>query len=435
MRMRGWPMLLLVAICACLAVGSGVYLLSGGTDARLAMSVLAIAIGVGLAVLAVTLFSQRNRLDGQVRQVRNEFRLADRGFRDSQNRTEYLATQLLEHRQRSDQVSGAIMAGLNDLKSSHASLAEQMRAPAPPAAPFVAKPPSGFGAFTSPPPPQSLFNAPPPRVAGAPPFSGAAFAPHPSAEAVRATAPVAPLIDRLSTSLEPIVDMFTGKTSHYRLHLGMTKQGGEDVASDVVLHHADRTGLRAGFDLHAARDALGLLRRLRQRDEVLNIFLPIGAATLQAEDAVESLVDLRDEFPDVADGLILEIPHAMLAGLPETGLEGLAQLARHGHGLALANVSVNGIDLPALAKLNVRFVSINSATATGAEGPSPAVLHFAQSARALRVHVIVTNVADRLSVPFISKVSRYASGPAFADPRRVKNDASQGATAGYSAVA
>ena len=435
MSVRGWPMLLAVTLGACLAIGCGVYLLSGGSDVRTVLSILAIGVGLSLASLVISSYTQSGYLFGHLRQVRGEMRAAERGFRDSHSRTEYLAAQILDLRQRSEQVSGAIMTGLNELKSSHSSLAEHMRLGNKPVAmgfaPFepIMKPAASPPVFVSQP-----FAASPafqPFQPAAAPLAGQGYVPPPPEHVEQKNS----MLDQLSTSLEPVVDLFTGKTSHYRLHLGMRGQNGEEITSDVLLHHADRTGLRVGFDVHAARDALGLLRRLRQRDDVLSIFLPIGAATLQSGDAVDKLVGLRQEFSDVANGLVLEIPHAMLAGLADAGLEGLAELARHGHTFLLGNASVSGIDLPSLAKLNVRFVSLNAAAATGAEGPPQAVSLFAQSARALRVHVIVTNVADMRQVPLISKVSRFASGPAFAEPRRVKSDATQHVPQGYSAVA
>ncbi len=445
-------MLTAAALSACLAIGCGVYLLSGGPDQRVVLTVLSLTMGLALLALIIHAYIQNSRANGHLRQVRNEMRTVERGFRESQGRTDYLATQMLELRQRSEQVSGAIMNGLDDLKASHASLSDQMRntntshVHSAPFTGFAAKNERqwafGTAAMGETEPvrdmPHSSFTPPPFRQAsgiglGTPSNDQLEFV-APKAEQP-AQAHSAPMLDKLSTSLEPIVDLFTGKTTHYRLHLGMTKQDGEDVGSDIVLHHADRTGLRAGFDIHAARESFGLLRRLRQRDPSLHIFLPIGAATLQSDHAIHQLIDLRDEFPDIGDGLVLEVPHAMLAGLPESGLEGLAQLARHGHVFSLANVSVSGIDLPSLAKLHVRYVSMNSSVVSGVDGPMPAITQFAQAARAMRIHLVITNVTDMRVVPFLSKVSRFASGLAFAEPRRVKADAAAANTAAYGAVA
>jgi EAL domain-containing protein (putative c-di-GMP-specific phosphodiesterase class I) len=229
-----------------------------------------------------------------------------------------------------------------------------------------------------------------------------------------------PKPDELITSLEPVIDLFTNKTAHYRLHLSMQKPDGTEVPTDTLLHHADRAGLRNHFDVHAAREALGLLRHLRERDGQINIFMPLGASTLATQDTVEKLLALRVEFPDVGSGLIFELPHATLAGLSERGLEGLATLARSGVFMALTNVAMAGVDVASLAKLNVRYLSLNTTTALGATGPTPQVISFAQTARANRILLIVTNITNANLAKQVSKIGRFVAGPAFAPPRRVK---------------
>jgi EAL domain-containing protein (putative c-di-GMP-specific phosphodiesterase class I) len=232
--------------------------------------------------------------------------------------------------------------------------------------------------------------------------------------------PRAPRTDELLISLEPVIDVFTNKTVHYRLHLGMTKPNGTEVPTDMLLHHADRAGLRTQFDLHAAKEALGLLRHLRGRDPELNIFMPLGASTLQSDETVGKLLELRKEFADVASGLVIELPHATLAGLSERGLEGLARLARNGVYLALTNVAIAGVDLKALAKLNVRYMSLTSTSALGTNGPSPIIQSFAQTARVHRIQLIVTAITDASLARHVSKIGRFVAGPAFAPARRVK---------------
>jgi EAL domain-containing protein (putative c-di-GMP-specific phosphodiesterase class I) len=232
--------------------------------------------------------------------------------------------------------------------------------------------------------------------------------------------PRAPRTDELLISLEPVIDVFTNKTVHYRLHLGMMKPNGTEVPTDMLLHHADRAGLRTQFDLHAAKEALGLLRHLRGRDPELNIFMPLGASTLQSDETVGKLLELRTQFQDVATGLVIELPHATLAGLSERGLEGLARLARNGVYLALTNVAIAGVDLRALAKLNVRYMSLTSTSALGTNGPSPIIQSFAQTARVHRIQLIVTAITDASLAKHVSKIGRFVAGPAFAPARRVK---------------
>jgi EAL domain-containing protein (putative c-di-GMP-specific phosphodiesterase class I) len=452
---------MIATLCACLVIGLSAYVLSGGTSIAVVLSILAAVCGIGFISLAAGLYAQSRQVRGHMLQLRNDMRTSERSSREATNRTDYLAQQILDLRNRGEQINHTILSGFSELKTSYTALSDQMRemgqankvyAPAPFGVGADKANAFGFGGSA-----QSAFDrgngfaqpfTKPFKPQPANQFGGVGFVPPKVALAAteelhedhieyqtqgKQQAPS--LVDRLLTSLEPIVDLFTSKTTHYKLHLGMMRDDGEEVPSETVLHHADRTGLRAGFDLHAARDALALLRRLRQRDAGLSIFLPIGAHTLQSEDTINRLIGLLSEHADVANGLVLEIPHAMLAGLSDLGLEGLAKLARGGHTLALSNVSTAGVDLQSLSKLNVRFVSLNVANAVAGDGLSKPVQQFASTARSLRVQMIVTHVSDQRMVAHISKITRFASGTAFAEPRRVRSDATASQPVSYSNVA
>lgn len=73
-----------------------------------------------------------------------------------------------------------------------------------------------------------------------------------------------------------------------------------------------------------------------------------------------------------------------------------------------------------MARLNVRFASINAATVLANNGPAQNVMVFSQMARANRVMTIVTQVNDAQEAKRLMRVARFAAGPGFAAPRRVK---------------
>jgi EAL domain-containing protein (putative c-di-GMP-specific phosphodiesterase class I) len=125
----------------------------------------------------------------------------------------------------------------------------------------------------------------------------------------------------------------------------------------------------------------------------------------------------------------------VLAGLPDQALEGLATLARNGILLALSNVSVSGLDLNALATLNVRYVCLDMGALGELGKPSPASIAFAQAARIARVNVIVTGVSMPQAIAGLPQISRLASGPCFASPRRVKRELAQQVSYNYTAAA
>lgn len=233
------------------------------------------------------------------------------------------------------------------------------------------------------------------------------------------------LAEALNLSLEPIVDLYTSNTAHYRMMLGMTNEQGKDVEHEVFVHHADRMGLRDSLDVHVVGQTLELLEQLRQRDPNLSIFVPVGATTLANPEAVQHIVALLRAAPGQAQGVVLDLAHATLASLHETSLEGLATLARAGVNLSLSQAAISGVDLAALSRLNVRFVSIAASSIGVGAQISAGLPGFVQSARALRIQVIVSQVGDPRHVPGLARTARFASGPAFALPRKLKRTATE----------
>jgi EAL domain-containing protein (putative c-di-GMP-specific phosphodiesterase class I) len=452
MSSRSWLLVAVMVVCACVAFGCSIFVLSGGTGARFVIAGLGLSTGISIICFALLQGLQQSDLKSMRHNVRSDIASFDRRLRDDRNRGDNLSHELAELREMSNRNAGTISQGFAELKDSYAMLNEQLRTTVQTvtnfqsARSFVAQrayPPQGFAAqglaaraqVKEPPAPTEAYQDYPQAL------EDETVAVPPAKTAVNKTAvnvtgfensmsyaqfqtdpePVARSpIDQLVVSLEPVIDLFTSKTAHYRLHLAMAKPEGGEVAQDVLLHHADRTGLRSDFDVYAAREALKLLGRLRQRDPGLSIFMAIGPSTLQSDVSLNRILTDMHENSEIAAGLVFELPHAMLAGLSDAGLEGLAKLARAGVHLSLANVAISGIDLAPLATLNVRYLTLGAAAAGGQEGPSPALVAFAQSARAARIQTVITGVVDRRIVQRLTKITRFASGPVFAEPRRVK---------------
>jgi EAL domain-containing protein (putative c-di-GMP-specific phosphodiesterase class I) len=429
-------------VCLCVSIGCVVFVFSGGGFNALIASILAMANTVAIVCVALMCFSNANDLRTMRQSVRADFSGLDRRVREEVGRRDTLSLELNELRDSSNRNTQTISAGFAELRGSYANLTEQLRTTVSTVSNFqsarVFAAQQGFSRAPIPAnqsayePAQNSATARSQEAHSARSENNQAEGVHLFANSMNYTAfsphenvSAAVGIDQLVISLEPIIDLFTAKTTHYRLHLAMSTPEGEEVEQDVLLHHADRTGLRPEFDVHAAREALKLLPRLRKRDSDLNIFMGIGPSTLQSASAVQDLVASIVEYSDVSRGLVLELPHAMLAGLSDAGLEGLAELARAGVRLSLSNLSINGIDLAPLETLNVKFISLTAVAAGGVAGPSPALVAFARAARAAHIHMIVTGIVDRRIVQNLTKISRYVSGPVFAEPRRVRAGVTQ----------
>ncbi|NJM31202.1 MAG: EAL domain-containing protein [Rhizobiales bacterium] len=236
--------------------------------------------------------------------------------------------------------------------------------------------------------------------------------------------PTMPPRERISLLLEPVIDLTNNFTAHYRARIGMTNELGSELPHATVLSNADRGGLRPSLDLHMAKLALPVIRRLRERHDQMRIFLPLGAATLADGLAIERLAGLIDEWRDVASAVTLEIQHQSLGTLTPPAIEGLARLAQRGVQMGLSGVSIVGLDLPALRKLGVRFLAVDAKSIDAGYGPGPAWQEFAQFGRAMQFQLVVTDIANRTQAASAARIARFASGEYFAPPRRVKAEAS-----------
>jgi EAL domain-containing protein (putative c-di-GMP-specific phosphodiesterase class I) len=435
--MKARDLVLVVAMCLSIAtaIGSGFYMIGGGSASVIAMVIAVIALGFGQVVLFGAQTFQTQLTGDRFKMVETKFNARKEADVESLRRTDFLTSQIAELRNDASRNADLVSTGFSDLKNSYASLAQhlqnqdQHRINQDYEHEFGLTAAINDAPSLQPEPILKVFN--PFLANGLQPILPAV----PSAPRESNTEVQSPFADELLVSLEPIVDLNSGRTAHYRIHLAMKSKSGEEVSHEALLQQADRMGLRMQLDIFVAREAALLLRRLRQRDPTLIMFMPIGAATLATPEALNQIIADRRSAADIAAGLAFEFPHAVLAGLSDQALEGLASLARQGITLALSNASISGLDLNALATLNVRYVGLDMG-ALGEQGrPSAEVVGFAQTARATRVHLIVTGVTNPQAIPSLPQVSRLAAGPCFAAPRRVKRELTHEAMQNFNVAA
>ncbi len=93
--------------------------------------------------------------------------------------------------------------------------------------------------------------------------------------------------ERLDFLLEPVIEFATGETSHYRALLHMVSEDNDEIVHDDLMRRAAQNGARGRLDVHLLEQSLPVLRRLRQRNGGMRLFVPVGASTLT------SAADLR----------------------------------------------------------------------------------------------------------------------------------------------
>jgi EAL domain-containing protein (putative c-di-GMP-specific phosphodiesterase class I) len=407
MQKQDWPYISVVVISLATAIGSGFYMIGGGVAPLPAIVLAVLALGLSQATIMALVARRSSDLTNDRQNNQADLALALRTTKDGKTQFDSFRKSLDESKLEAKRDRELMARGFSELKDSYTSLLNEIQRTT-----YYSKPSE-----------EPVFTAPPQNKQTIP------------VETQQESEPTSPFGDQLSVSLEPIIDLSTGRTAHYRMHLALADGQGEELASDTFLHHAERIGVRPALDIFVAREADALLRKLRQRDPQLNIFMPIGASTLASRESIAQINADRKSAADISQGLIFEFPHAMLAGLTEHALEGLAELARQGARFGLSNVSIAGLDLNAMNTLNVRFVSLDSSAIDAVHGPSLAMASFTQTARASRVQMIVSGVADQRIIGKLPQITRLVSGSCFAPPRRVKKEFVENAAVDFHAAA
>jgi EAL domain-containing protein (putative c-di-GMP-specific phosphodiesterase class I) len=240
--------------------------------------------------------------------------------------------------------------------------------------------------------------------------------------------PVEP--EHLDLLLEPVIELSSGSTSHYRALVSLANSRGEVVSSAELMDKADQGGMRPALDAHVVKLVAPVLRRLRLKNPGLRVFVPLGLATLGSRAEADSIIALLLRDSDVANGMVFELGQDDIGQLDAAGIENLARLGRLGATLALRDVYLGGLDLTALRQLGVRFLNFPPHAVDAGNGPSEVWREFVQYARAMQIQLIVGGIDTPQQASSASKCARFGHGSFFAPPRKVRRDAGIAAAAG-----
>lgn len=245
----------------------------------------------------------------------------------------------------------------------------------------------------------------------------------------------APAREHFNFLLEPIIDLTTNRTAHYRVRFSITAANGIEIDYSKLTVNADRGELRPTLDVHVINQAIPLLRRLRAKHPAMRMFIPMGAATLVSGHTIAMVTQMLSEADNVAQGVVFELTHESLAGLNEAGISGLAAIARMGATLALTEASIAGLDLPALRHLGVKFIGVEARSIEPGFATTQSWLDFVQVARGMQFQLLMTNVENSAQAATASQIARLVAGHFFAPPRRVKINAGMNAANDLSVAA
>ena len=381
-------------------------LLFGGSEAA--------AIAGAILLLAVCVLATAIAAMTRIARVEDWLFSQEEALRDLGGRTDRNSSRLREVEQRLAQPA----TGLDQIASDLGALREEVRdAMIRKAEKPVLQPPANDAA-------PAAIPAPAPAAIAAPEAPAAAPAAAP-----------APAGEHLDLMLEPIIELSTGTTSHYRAALALSNGRAAPVPHAELVEKADQGGMRAALDAHMVKLVAPVLRRLRLRNPGLRIFVPLGRATLTSRSEAENILGLLMQDSDVANGMVFEFGQRDLAELDPTGIENLAQLGRLGATLALRDVYLGGLDLAALRQLGVRFLNFPPHAVDAGNGPNDLWRDFVQEARLKHISIMVGDIRSAQQAASASKCARYGLGAFFAPPRKVRRDAGLAAPARRANVA
>lgn len=455
MHQRDWLSVIGLAALSCSGMVFGIIAILAATQNLWPVAVGLMLLGVAQIVIVFVLQSRLHTLSEDFNEMVRERRAVEQEYYVNFVQSESFNTEIGSLKHRTTKLEQDFQKSAAEREAQFKDLEQRLAAAAanPPPAPYLES--TRFGGFATgivppapyfneqrpplfdspaaPPPymPRADFRAPPPPATGQPPFAGLAniF----GKEGIKPE-PKVPR-DQLTFLLEPIIDLATNETEHYRARYAMATTTGAEITFDRLVSNADRSGLRPSLDMHVINQALPLLKKLRGKHPNLKLFVPIGVPTLTSEATLRKIFEIVEEAGEAASGLVFELEHDSLGRLNENGITGLAMLARRGVAMALVNVSVAGLDLNSLRHLGVKFIGVDAQSVDSGYGVSPSWQEFVQVARGLQFQIVLLDVITSQQAASASQVARFAAGQFFAPPRRVRANGSGDAASAMSAAA
>ena len=392
MQARGWPSILVLAVFSCFAIACGIFVLVAKSQQAQAVVAAIFLLGIGQLFIIGLGWARGLTLQDAIRGLARERRATDEKYNKAFVATKLFENEIADLKRRMGHSEKEIQDEMITMRTRFDELTQRYEA-------------------------------------------NAANARAQNSSIVMATPQGAMKREHFNFLLEPVIDLTTNATAHYRVRFSITAANGIEIDYAKLTLNADRGSLRPTLDSHVVNQAIPLLRRLRAKHPAMRMFIPMGAATLVSENALALITQMLADAGDVAKGVVFELTHDTLAGLTEAGISGLAAIARMGATLALTEASISGLDLASLRHLGVKFIGIAARSIESGVGLSPAWLDFVQAARGMQFQILLTDVDNSAQAASASQIARLVAGHFFAPPRRVKFNAGVTAANDLSAAA
>jgi EAL domain-containing protein (putative c-di-GMP-specific phosphodiesterase class I) len=222
--------------------------------------------------------------------------------------------------------------------------------------------------------------------------------------------------EQLDFYLEPVIDLSSGRTAHYRASVMLRMPDGTRFGMESVQAGADRAGVRPLLESLTLARALPALRRLKDRGRSAMIFTPASADSFASEEFLARVEDVLQAGDGIAEGVVLELTETALAELSSEGMQGLTRLSDSGVKFCLSQASSHGPDPATLANIGFRFVMVEAQLLARRDYDE-----FAQACGYAGIEIIAASVDARESLALLRGHTTMGFGALFAPPRLVRD--------------
>lgn len=232
--------------------------------------------------------------------------------------------------------------------------------------------------------------------------------------------------DFVELVLQPVVSLPQRRRRFYECTTRIRDGENRVIAAADYIPVAERAGLVAAIDNILLFRCIQLVRSLRRRDETVDFFCNVSAATLRDESFFADFVDYLAQHPEPAAHLIFEFSHLEFDGQGPRVRALLERLRALGCRLSVDGAEPERLDPEALAARGVGFVKLGA-------GPlldyslhygAAAAVALVQDIAAAGLVAIVERVEDEDSLrELLDFGPDFGQGYLFGEPRPARNAA------------
>ena len=231
--------------------------------------------------------------------------------------------------------------------------------------------------------------------------------------------------NRIDLYLQQIVSLPQRKHRFYESYSMLRDADGNVYGPSQYMGPAARAGVMSDIDNLLLFRCVQLVRRLKERNKHVQIFINISANSMQDEDFFHQFTDFMEMNVELSDVLIFEFSQEAVdrCGVQQWG--SLSRLAQFGFVFSMDQVTSLDLDFAAMARHKFRFLKVSAdllvETGNSMENQAGAQIHPADLKEILRrngIDLIAEGIdSEKQVVDVLDFELDYGQGLLFGEPR------------------